>query len=81
MAYFSEIWRIEVRDEIAAEFTFPDGTVDDNLAGLHEARARLAEREERQRLVGRAAQPDDIRAALQAEGWVLFPKDRNRPAA
>ncbi len=81
MTYFSEVWGVEVRDEIAAEFTSPDGTVDDNLAGLHEVRARLAEHEEQQRLIGRAAQPGDVRAALEAEGWRLLPKGKSRPAA
>ena len=79
--YFSAIWGVEVRDEIAAEFTSPDGTIDDNLAGLHEVRARLAEREEQQRLIGHSAQPGDVRAALEAEGWHLLPEGRNRPAA
>jgi len=43
MPNWSEVWGVEVRDEIAREFTRPDGSMDDNLAGLHEIRARLAE--------------------------------------
>ncbi len=43
MPYFSKFYQIEVRDEIAQEFTNSLGEVDDMLAGLHEIRARMAE--------------------------------------
>ena len=45
MPYFSEFYQIEVRDEIAKEFTNSLGEVDDMMAGLHEIRARRAEKE------------------------------------
>ncbi|HHT9133939.1 MAG TPA: hypothetical protein ACFYD2_03465 [Candidatus Avalokitesvara rifleensis] len=44
MSYFSVFYRIEVRDEIAAEFTNSLGEVDDMMAGLHEIRLRRAEK-------------------------------------
>lgn len=43
MPYFSKFYEIEVRDEIAKEFTDSEGKVDDMMAGLHEIRARLSE--------------------------------------
>jgi hypothetical protein len=45
MSYFSEFYQIEVRENIAKEFTNFKGEVDDMMAGLHEIRARLAEKE------------------------------------
>jgi len=45
MPYFSEFYQIEVRDEIVKEFTNSHGVVDDMMAGLHEIRARRAEKE------------------------------------
>ncbi|MEW6420006.1 MAG: hypothetical protein AB1480_18140 [Nitrospirota bacterium] len=45
MPYFSEFYQIEVRDEIAKEFTNSLGEVDDMMAGLHEIRVRRAEKE------------------------------------
>ena len=44
MTYFSEFYRINVRDEIAKEFTNSKGEVDDMMAGLHEIRVRKAEK-------------------------------------
>jgi hypothetical protein len=41
MPYRSEFYGVDVRDEIAREFTDEEGHVDDMLAGLHEIRARL----------------------------------------
>ena len=41
MPYHSRFFDVDVRDEIAREFTGPDQRVDDMLAGLHEVRARL----------------------------------------
>lgn len=43
--YFSEFYQVEVRDEIAKEFTNSLGEVDDMMAGLHEIRVRKAEKE------------------------------------
>ncbi len=45
MSYFSEFYQIEVRENIAKEFTNFKGEVDDMMAGLHEVRVRLAEKE------------------------------------
>lgn len=45
MPYFSEFYQIEVRDEIAKEFTNSLGEVGDMMAGLHEIRVRRAEKE------------------------------------
>ncbi|MGB9715958.1 MAG: hypothetical protein ACPL1G_06090 [Thermodesulfovibrionales bacterium] len=44
MAYFSEFYQIEVRDEIVREFTNSKGEIDDMMAGLHEIRVRKAEK-------------------------------------
>ena len=44
MAYFSKFYRVDVRDEIAREFTNSKGEVDDMMAGLHEIRVRKAEK-------------------------------------
>lgn len=45
MPYFSKFYQIEVRDDIAKEFTNSLGEVDDMMAGLHEVRVRRAEKE------------------------------------
>lgn len=42
--YFSQTWGVEVRPEIAKEFTYDKKIFDENLAGLHEIRARLADK-------------------------------------
>lgn len=42
--YFSRTWGVEVRPNIAREFTYNNKFFDENLAGLHEIRARLAEK-------------------------------------
>jgi hypothetical protein len=44
MPYFSQFYQIEVRDDIAKEFTNSKGEVDDMMAGLHEIRVRRAEK-------------------------------------
>lgn len=44
MPYFSQFYRIEVRDSIVKEFTDSSGEVDDMMAGLHEIRVRRAEK-------------------------------------
>lgn len=48
MAYHSDLFDIDVRDEIAREFTDGTGKVDDMMAGLHEVRERLAEERARE---------------------------------
>ena len=45
MLYCSKFYQIEVRDEVAREFTNSEGIVDDMMAGLHEIRIRQAEKE------------------------------------
>ena len=45
MFSFSEFYQVEVRESIAKEFTNSKGEIDDMLAGLHEIRARMAEKE------------------------------------
>lgn len=45
MSYFSEYYQIDVRADIAKEFTNSKGEVDDMMAGLHEIRVRMAEEE------------------------------------
>ena len=44
MPYFSQFYRIEVRDSIVKEFTDSSSEVDDMMAGLHEIRVRRAEK-------------------------------------
>lgn len=43
MDYKSDFYNVDVRKDIVREFTRPDGTVDDMMAGLHEIRVRMAE--------------------------------------
>ena len=45
MSYFSKFYQIEVRDEVAREFTNSEGVIDDMMTGLHEIRIRQAEKE------------------------------------
>jgi HD superfamily phosphodiesterase len=45
MSYFSEYYQVDVRESIAEEFTNSGGGVDDMMAGLHEIRVRMAEKE------------------------------------
>ena len=45
MSYFSQFYQIDVRESIAKEFTNSKGEVDDMMAGLHEIRVRMAEKE------------------------------------
>lgn len=45
MSYFSKYYQVEVRESIAREFTNQKGEVDDMMAGLHEIRVRMAEKE------------------------------------
>ncbi len=44
MSYFSEFYKVKVREDIAKEFTNSRGEVDDMMAGLHEIRVRMAEK-------------------------------------
>ena len=44
MTYYSKFYRVDVREEIAKEFTNSKGEVDDMMAGLHEIRVRRAEK-------------------------------------
>lgn len=37
---YSNVWQVKIRPEIAKEFTYGN-FFDDNLAGLHEIRARM----------------------------------------
>jgi hypothetical protein len=45
MSYFSKFYQVDVRESIAKEFTNSKGEVDDMMAGLHEIRVRMAEKE------------------------------------
>ncbi|MDI6736351.1 MAG: hypothetical protein QME42_09220 [bacterium] len=45
MSYLSKFYKVDVREEIAKEFTNSRGEVDDMMAGLHEIRVRTAEKE------------------------------------
>ena len=45
MIYFSKFYQVDIRDSIAKEFTNSEGEVNDMLAGLHEIRVRMAEKE------------------------------------
>ena len=42
--HFSQTWGVRVRPSIVREFTYNNKFFDENLAGLHEIRARLAEK-------------------------------------
>jgi hypothetical protein len=44
MPYHSVFYDVDVRDEIAREFSDSEGIVDDMMAGLHEIRARIMAR-------------------------------------
>lgn len=45
MSYFSKFYQVDVRESIVKEFTNSRGEVDDMMAGLHEIRVRMAEKE------------------------------------
>lgn len=67
MPYFSKFWKIEVRDEIAKEWTDARGQVDDMMAGLHEIQERITEEqydiqelEKRQKEIGKLSHQDFI---------------------
>ncbi len=45
MPYFSQFYQVDAQDSIALEFTNSKGEVDDIMAGLHEIRVRMAEKE------------------------------------
>ena len=42
--HLSQTWHVKVRPSIAREFTYDNKFFDENLAGLHEIRARMAEK-------------------------------------
>lgn len=69
MSYFSEFYQVEVRESIAREFTNSRGEVDDMMAGLHEVRVRMAEKEynlkELEEKAGRNKAELRLRAGLQ----------------
>ena len=44
-SYLSKFYKVDVREDIAKEFTNSKGEVDDMMAGLHEIRVRMAEKE------------------------------------
>jgi hypothetical protein len=54
MHYFSTFYQVKVRESIAREFSNSKGEVDDMMAGLHEARARIAEQAKKARLKKKA---------------------------
>ncbi len=45
MSYFSKFYQVNVRESIAKEFVNSKGEVDDMMAGLHEIRVKMAEKE------------------------------------
>lgn len=45
MPYFSKFYQVNVRGSIAKEFTNSKGEVDDMMAGLHEIRVKMSEKE------------------------------------
>lgn len=45
MSYFSKFYQVDVWESITREFTNSRGEVDDMMAGLHEIRVRMAEKE------------------------------------
>ena len=45
MTYISKFYQVDVREDIAKEFTNSRGEVDDMMAGLHEIRVRMAEKD------------------------------------
>ena len=67
MSYHSEFFGVDVREDIAIEFTDRDGRVDDMMAGLHEIRARLldsrAKPQQRKTETFGVALPDDSRSS------------------
>ena len=60
MSYFSEYYQVDVRESIAREFTNSRGEVDDMMAGLHEIRVRMAEKEYDLKELEREAQRNKV---------------------
>ncbi len=81
MSYFSQMWGVEVREKIVREFTSPDGTVDDNLAGLHEVRARMTEQEGRKTPAQLTEETAEAQRSLESEGWRVIQRGKSRTAA
>jgi hypothetical protein len=75
MSYYSKFCGIEVREEIAREFTGWDGVVEDVMAGLHEVRARHAEEHKK----GRTAMPQSRSSTQPEEMPASSPPDARRP--
>lgn len=44
IGYYSQTWGVKVRPDIGREFTYNNKFFDENLAGLHEIRAQMAEK-------------------------------------
>ena len=65
MSYFSKFYELDVRESIAKEFTNLSGEVDDMMAGLHEIRVRMAEKEYNLKELERKAK--ETRAELRTE--------------
>jgi len=65
MSYFSKFYELDVRESIAKEFTNSSGEVDDMMAGLHEIRVRMAEKEYNLKELERKAKEN--RAELRTE--------------
>ena len=65
MPYFSKFYQVDVRESIAKEFTNSSGEVDDMMAGLHEIRVRMAEKEYNLKELERKAKEN--RAELRTE--------------
>lgn len=55
MSYFSKFYQVDVRESIVKEFINSSGEVDDMMAGLHEIRVRMAEKEYDLKELGRKA--------------------------
>jgi len=65
MSYFSKFYELDVRESIAKELTNLSGEVDDMMAGLHEIRVRMAEKEYNLKELERKAKKN--RAELRTE--------------
>jgi len=65
MSYFSKFYELDVRESIAKEFTNSSGEVDDMMAGLHEIRVRMAEKE--YNIKGLKRKAKENRAELRTE--------------
>jgi len=72
MVYFSKFYGVQVRDEIAKEWTHSKDEVDDMMAGLHEIRARLSEEQKGLSVEGKVEKiRRDVRELLKSRGYKL----------